>query len=44
MMVQLVYDVVAAYPKGGLMDLLILTYTHTQLSFASHLSSLVSFS
>lgn len=44
MMVQLVYDVVTAYPKEGLMDLLILTYTHIQLSFAFRLSSLVSFS
>ncbi|KAG1892653.1 hypothetical protein F4604DRAFT_44654 [Suillus subluteus] len=44
MMVQLVYDVVAAYPKEGFMDLLILTYTHTQLSFAFRLNFLVSFS
>lgn len=41
MMVQPVYDVVAAYPKEGLTDLLILLYTHTQLSFAFRLSSLV---
>lgn len=45
MMVQHVYDVIVAYPKEGLTDLLILSYTRIQpLSFAFHLGSLVSFS